>query len=117
MAIPIIPEVETSFSKIVERLLESMGTRLDSNTGSIARTLAEAYAREMATFYAMLELSHESGYLDTAKGGALDNVVALLGITRARAGRLTGSVEFSRTSPAPDDIGIPSGTRVTGSGD
>lgn len=110
----ILPEIDTSFGKIVERLLKSMGSRLDTNVGSIARTLAEAYAHEMAIYYGMLDLSHASGYLDTAEGGALDNVVAILGITRARAGRLTGHVELSRTSPAPEDIGIPVGFRIRG---
>ena len=104
----------TSFSDIVDRLLGRLGPGIDTNTGSMARTLAESYAREMATFYAMLEHAHRSGYLDTAEGGALNNVVAVLGLTRARAGRLTGEVEFSRGSPAPEDIGIPAGRQVTG---
>lgn len=117
MASSILMKVDTSFSKIVERLLESMGSRLDTNAGSIARTLAEAYAREMATFYQMLELSHASGYLDTAQGGALDNVVAILGIKRARAGRLIGYIELSRSSAAPDDISIPARVQVTGADD
>lgn len=106
--------VDTSFSSIVDRLLSNLGPDVDTNTGSMARTLAESYAREMATFYAMLELAHRSGFLDTAEGQALDNVVAVLGLTRARAGRLTGEVEFSRNSPATDDIGIPAGRQVTG---
>ncbi len=106
--------LDTSFSAIVDRLLEKMGPGTDTNTGSMARTLAEAYAREMATFYAMLEHAHRSGYLETAEGPALNNVVAVLGLTRARAGRLSGEVEFSRNSPAPEDIGIPSGRQVTG---
>ncbi|WP_257456355.1 baseplate J/gp47 family protein [Archangium lipolyticum] len=109
-----LESLDTSFSAIVDRLLSNLGPGLDTNTGSMARTLAESYAREMATFYAMLELAHRSGYLDTAEGDALDNVVAVLGIDRARAGRLTGEVEFSRNSPAPDDIGIPAGRLVTG---
>jgi uncharacterized phage protein gp47/JayE len=113
---PSLPSsLDTSFSAIVERLLTSMGPRLDANAGSVARTLAEAYAREMATFYAMLERAHASGYLETAEGAALDNVVALLGVSRARAGRLTGQVEFRRSSPASEDIGIPAGRQVTGS--
>lgn len=110
----LVPPEETSFSAIVARLLSNLGPGADTNTGSMARTLAEAYAREMATFYAMMELAHRSGYLDTAEGAALDNVVAVLGLERARAGRLTGEVEFSRASPAPDDIGIPAGRVVTG---
>ncbi|MFP2927656.1 baseplate J/gp47 family protein [Pyxidicoccus sp. 3LG] len=106
--------LDTSFSAIVDRLLGNLGPGIDKNAGSMARTLAESYGREMATFYAMLELAHRSGYLDTAEGAALDNVVAVLGISRARAGRLTGDVEFSRNSPAPEDIGIPAGRQVTG---
>ncbi len=103
-----------SFSSIVKRLLDNLGPGIDTNTGSMARTLAESYAREMATFYATLDLAHRSGFLDTAEGTALEQTVAVLGITRARAGRLTGEVEFSRNSPAPEDIGIPSGRVVTG---
>jgi hypothetical protein len=109
-----LTSLDTSFSAIVDRLLGNLGPGIDKNAGSMARTLAESYGREMATFYAMLELAHRSGYLDTAEGAALDNVVAVLGISRARAGRLTGDVEFSRSSPAPDDIGIPAGRQVTG---
>ncbi len=102
-----IISADTSFGKIVERLLDGLGPGIDKNPGSIARTMVESYAREMALFYEMVELSHASGYLETAKGGALDNVVAILGIKRAPAGRLVGHVEFSRVSAAPDDISIP----------
>lgn len=110
------PPDQNTFSAIVERLLENLGPGMDPNAGGMARTLAEAYAREMATFYAMLELSHRAGYLDTAEGPALDNVVAVLGLKRARAGRLTGEVELSRATAAPDDIGIPAGRQITGIG-
>ncbi|NTX06912.1 baseplate J/gp47 family protein [Myxococcus sp. CA051A] len=110
----LIPPETTTFSAIVERLLKNMGPGTDPNAGGMARTLAEAYAREMATFYAMMELAHRSGYLDTAEGAALDNVVAVLGLKRARAGRLTGEVELSRAAPAPEDIGIPAGRQLTG---
>jgi hypothetical protein len=106
--------LDTSFSAIVDRLLGNLGPGIDKNVGSMARMLAESYAREMATFYVMLELAHRSGYLKTAEGAALDNVVAVLGLSRARAGRLIGEVEFSRSSPAPEDIGIPAGRQVTG---
>lgn len=114
MTSPIAPEGQTSFGEIVKRLLGGLGAHLDASPGSIVRTLAETFAREMATFYEMLELSHRAGYLDTAQGGALDNVVALLGLERAGGGRLVGSVEFSRTTPAPSDIGIPGGLQITG---
>src|SRR6185436_6807225 len=104
----------TSYSAVVDRLLESMGPTMDTTPGSVVRTLVEAYAREMAVFYGMLALAHRSGYIDTAEGAALDSVVAVLGIKRARGGRLTGQVEFSRAVPAAADIGIPAGRTVTG---
>ncbi len=114
---PLSPE-DTSFSGTVERLLGhlrvALGVHADTHVGGVARNLTEAYAREMATFYAILQHAHRSGFVDSAEGAALDNVVAILGIDRARAGRLEGKVEFSRLSPAPHDIVIPAGRRVTG---
>lgn len=110
----VLDPLDTSFRGVVERLLGNLGQGADQNTGSILRTLVEAYAREMATFYVMLDLAHKAGYLETAEGPALDSVVAVLGIDRTRAGRLAGKIELSRVSPAPQDIGVPAGFRVTG---
>jgi uncharacterized phage protein gp47/JayE len=110
----VLDPLDTSFRGVVDRLLDALGQGTDNNAGSILRTLVEAYAREMATFYAMLDLAHRAGYLESAEGAALDSVVAVLGIDRARAGRLTGKIELGRISPAPQDIGVPAGFRVTG---
>lgn len=104
---------DTSFAGVTARLLGFAG-RSDDTVGGVARTLLEAFAREMATFYATLDAAHRAGFLDTAEGPALDHVVSILGIRRARAGRLTGKVEFSRAVPAQQDIVIPAGRRVTG---
>lgn len=100
---------ETTFSAIVGRLIE----RYDTTPGSAARTLLEAVARELAVSYQTIDLAYRAGFLDTAEGQALDHVVSVLGVTRARAGRLTGQVEFIRAAPAPADITIPAGRRLT----
>ncbi len=110
----ILDPLDTSFRGVADRLLESLGAGVDAHAGSVVRTLVEAYARELATFYAMLDRAHRSGFLDTATGGALDSVVALLGLDRGRAGRLRGKVELSRVSPTPRDIRVSAGFRVTG---
>jgi uncharacterized phage protein gp47/JayE len=114
----LFPEgLDTSFQGVRERMLDSLetsGLLSDRTPGSVLRTLVETFSREMATFYAALTLAHDSGYLDTAQGPALDKVVAMLGVTRARAGRLTGKVALARATPAPEDIIIPAGLRVSG---
>lgn len=104
---------DNSFAGVVDRLLGFAGRDKDA-VGGVARTLIEAFAREMAIFYATLESAHRAGFLDTAAGPALDHVVSILGLQRRRAGRLTGKVEFSRSTPAQQDIVIPAGRRVTG---
>ncbi len=114
----LFPEgLDTSFQGVRERMLDSLessGLLSDRTPGSVLRTLVETFSREMATFYQALTLAHDSGYLDTAQGPALDKVVAMLGVTRTRAGRLTGRVALSRATPAPEDIIIPAGLRVSG---
>jgi hypothetical protein len=84
----------------------------DIETGSVVRTLAEAAALEMASLSAQLEAVYRSGFVDTATGTALDNVVALLGIERVSGGSAAGEVEFVRAPGGSGAINIPAGTRV-----
>jgi len=107
-------DLDTSFRGVVGRLVEALDGELDDQPGSVVRTLLEAFGREIATFYAMLDRAYDAGFVDTASGDALDKVVSLLGVERARAGRLAGAIEFVRTTPAPQDIAIPAGFQCTG---
>ncbi|MBN1931240.1 MAG: baseplate J/gp47 family protein [Desulfobacterales bacterium] len=88
------------------------GTLSDIHVGSVLRTLAESVGLEIARLYAQLEAVYKSAYIDTATGRALDNVVALLGTQRVKAGRFNGEMEFSRTPGSRGSIYIPAGTRV-----
>jgi len=85
----------------------------DRNVGSVARTLVEAFSREIATLYSQLELTYLNAFIDTATGKSLDFLVAILDIQRIGAGYAEGNVTFSRETPAPADITIPAGTVVT----
>jgi hypothetical protein len=84
----------------------------DVQVGSVLRTLSEAVALEIARLYAQLEVVYQSGFIDTASGKALDNVVALLGISRIESGRATGEVVFTRAASSAGTITIPAGTRI-----
>jgi uncharacterized phage protein gp47/JayE len=84
----------------------------DFEVGSVTRTLVEAIARETARVHAEMEGVYRAGFLDTASGRALDNVVALLGVTRVPGGRARTELRFQRDAGATGAITIPQGTRV-----
>lgn len=118
-----LPFVKKDFSGIVAGLLEDVASGrggrtalTDASDGSVVRTLIEVFAREMAVAYEQLDIVYRNAYLDSASGASLDKVVALLALSRRRAGHLEGTVTFSRGQPAPEDIHIPGGTLVAGKG-
>jgi hypothetical protein len=84
----------------------------DLYPGSVVRTLLEAVALETASMYAQMEVVYQSGFIDTAGGGALDHVVALLGLERVRAGRNSTELRFTRAKNARGEITLPAGTRA-----
>jgi len=84
----------------------------DFEVGSVTRTLVESIARETARVHAEMEGVYRAGFLDTATGRALDNVVALLGVTRVPGGRARTELRFQRDAAATGSISIPQGTRV-----
>lgn len=85
----------------------------DRNPGSILRTLAESFAREYAVLSRQLEQVYDAGFLDTADGRDLDQLVALVGLERRTQLVATGEVIFSRSTPAPGEITIEEGTQVS----
>ncbi len=84
----------------------------DIHTGSVVRTLAESVGLEIARLYAQLDAVYQAGFIDTATGSSLDNVVALLGIQRIRGGKPAGQIEFRRVSGSRGSIHVPAGTRI-----
>lgn len=105
------PDGDTTF--FVDYLgVESRSPLSDLKVGSVTRALAEAVARELATLYEQLNLTYQSAFVDTAAGGSLDYVVAMLDVFRETAEFAEGFVTFFR-GPVPDcSITIPAGTRL-----
>jgi len=85
----------------------------DRNPGSVTRLLSESFAREYAVLSRQLESVYRAGFLETAAGRDLEQVVALLGLTRFTRAFAVGTVVFSRSTPAPADVFIPAGTRLS----
>jgi len=93
------PDIGTTFFANYETIPDFIAVpRLtDRNVGSVTRLLAESFAREYAVLSGQLEAVYEAAFLDTATGRDLDNLAALVGLTRQGATFATGSVVFSRS--------------------
>jgi uncharacterized phage protein gp47/JayE len=84
----------------------------DFNEGSVAGTLVRAMARELKLIYEQMDQAYRRAFIDYAEGFALDNVVALLGISRNLALPAQGEVTFWLKKPSRSDVPIAAGTRV-----
>jgi len=85
----------------------------DLTVGSVARTLLESVAREIALVELQLDAVYRSAYLDTAQGTSLDKVVALVGVRRRPGGVPTARVRFARAAGSTGRITVPVGTVVS----
>jgi uncharacterized phage protein gp47/JayE len=81
----------------------------DRTPGSVTRLMAESFAREYAVLSKQLEGVYRAGFLDTAEGRDLDQLVALLGLSRRDRTYAAGIVLLSRATPAPADVFVPAG--------
>ena len=84
----------------------------DFNAGSVVSTLLRAVAYELKTLYAQMDEAYRRAFIDQATEVALDNVVALLGVTRKPAQAAKGEVTLHRKRATDLRIPIPPRTRV-----
>lgn len=85
----------------------------DRNPGSVVRTLAESFAREFAVMSLQLDGVYQAAFVGTATGRDLDQLAALVGVSRRGSTHAVGEVVFRRSTPAPADIVVVAGTRVS----
>ncbi len=85
----------------------------DFQEGSIARTLYETFAFEVALLYEQMHQVYLSAFVDTATGSQLDLVVAILGIKRGEPDFAMGVVTFERDLGIDQPIQIPAGFLLT----
>lgn len=89
----------------------------DFEEGSVVRTLYESFSYELALLYEQMHRVYLSAFVDTATGGELDRVVAILGIKRGEPDFATGLVTFERDLGIAESIEIPLGFLITTSDD
>ena len=84
----------------------------DFNPGSVVGTLVRAVARELKLLYEQMDQAYRRAFIDEASGAGLDNVVALLGVTRNPAIKAQGEVTFFLKAATTRNIPVRAGTRV-----
>jgi uncharacterized phage protein gp47/JayE len=108
-----------SYRDIVGSIIDDISVNSavdDTSVGSVSRTIVESVSREIAGLYEQMEVVYENGFIDTARGRALDLVTGILGLDRKSAQFATGSVTFSRRIGG-ENVTIMRGTRVATQGD
>ncbi len=88
----------------------------DFNPGSVVGTLVRAVARELKLLYEQMDEAYRRAFIDEADGAGLDNVVALLGVTRNPAIKAAGEVTFFVKAATTRNVPVRAGTRVEDAG-
>lgn len=86
---------------------------IDTSIGSFTRKVFDVVGEQVAPAYAIAAIDTWIYNIDTKTGADLDDFCALFGIYRVAAKRATGTVKFTRPSPAPANIPIPVNTIVS----
>ena len=116
--------LQKTFDEVANAVLAELATTqtdmTDFNVGSIGRNMIEAVASQIGTsstqtesLYAVLESVYESGFVGTAVGTDLEQLVALVGITRLTATKAIGTATFTRVVGTTGNIIIAAGTRLS----
>lgn len=103
------------YQNIVAFMLEKLsdsGVLTDLAPGSVARTMVEATAREFSELYARMNAVYDAGFIDTATGASLDQLVALVGITRVDGAAEIAEVTLTRDSRITARVIIPAGSQI-----
>lgn len=103
------------YQDIVEYMLGQLSTQgilTDMAPGSVTRTLVEATAREFSELYARMNAVYEAGFLDTATGASLDQLVALIGLTRYSGETDVAELRLHRDGRVSARVVIPAGARI-----
>lgn len=110
--------VPKAYEQVLQRMINRVVARSklsDLTDTSQAKTLLAACAREIDDLYFQTNNLLNLFSIDRAAGEDLDERAADYNpqvVTRRTAARATGTLTFSRATPAPNDIPIPLGSRV-----
>lgn len=104
---------EEIINDILVNIVTNVNEVTDVNVGSVLRMLVESLGLEVNDLYSQLQSVYDGTRIDTSTGTDLENLGALLGITRKQGTKSTGYVSFIRNTPAIADFTIPIGSIIS----
>lgn len=104
-------------SDIINDLLVNVVTNTDAitdvNVGSVLRIVIEALAKEIGDMYTEVQSIYDGTRMLTATSTDLENLGAIVGLTRNTGTKSSGDVSFIRNSTASSDFTISAGSIVS----
>ena len=106
MAELVVREFETMVDDTLQRIVSANIGITNINRGSVIRTIIESLLAEIDIQNYSVDQIYKAMNIDTAIGEDLENIVAILGVTRKHATYAEGTVVFGRSDEYATDIAI-----------
>ena len=103
---------EEIYSRLKQTFLANQNKLSDIDEPGVIYALFQAFASELEELYNAFDDLLDRAFMDTATGEDLDRIGALVGCERKSGSKATGTLRFSRSTPADRDYFIPKGTRA-----
>lgn len=117
MATFTVKDYETIVQDIVDYLITNSSEITDMNVGSVIRSLIEAYSLELNGIsidkdglYQQIQNVYNARSISTATGADLDELAALVGVTRKSGIKSQVQLTLKRNTPIPVDTVISTGS-------
>ncbi len=93
-------------SDLLLNVLANIDTVTDANVGSVLRQMLESVASEIDLLYTQLQNIYDGSRVDTATSTDLEQIGAIVGVTRKTGSQANNFVTFQRNVAAPSDFTI-----------
>jgi len=108
-----VKELNDIISDLLINTFNNIDEVTDANVGGVMRTMLEAIAVEIELLYQQLQNIYDGTRIDTSTSTDLDQLGALVGVTRKQGTESEGYVTFQRTTTATSDFTIAQNSVVT----
>ena len=100
-------------NNLIMNLITNVDAINDANVGSVIDVLISAISQEFEEQYEDMDKIYKGTIITTATGNDLDNLGAIVGVTRNQGSKAQGTVTFIRANPSNSDFTISYGTIVS----